>query len=161
MDLRPSQEFSNILWNPKVDYRVHKNLPLVPILSDINPDHTISSYFSKITFNIILLFTTRSSYRSPFFWPSHQKSAWIPLLSYVHYMPSLGFPPWINRANCIRRRVQAMKLHIMHIFPASNFFHTSWDLTFYSEPCSKTSSVYVLPLMPEINFHIHRKLLNL
>jgi hypothetical protein len=63
MELRPSQETAsrwatkkcpNILWNWNVYYLIHKSLPQVPLLSEMNSVHAIKSYFPKIHFNIIL-----------------------------------------------------------------------------------------------------------
>lgn len=36
---------TRIVWNPKVNYHVDDSLPLIPILSQTNPVHTLRSYF--------------------------------------------------------------------------------------------------------------------
>jgi hypothetical protein len=52
---------------------------LVPILSHINPIHTIPSYLSKIHFNIVHQPTSWSSQWSLSFWLSHQYPISIPI----------------------------------------------------------------------------------
>jgi hypothetical protein len=46
--------YLNIIWNHKIHCHVQKNQTLVSILMQINPFHTIQSYFSKIHYNISL-----------------------------------------------------------------------------------------------------------
>jgi hypothetical protein len=43
-----SPEISHIFWNPRDPFCIHKHLPLVPTLSQMNPVHKLPPYFRSI-----------------------------------------------------------------------------------------------------------------
>jgi hypothetical protein len=74
------QEILSILRNLKVHHRVHKSPPLLPVLSQIDPVHNISSYLSKIHFNIVHPHTSWSSQWFLSFWLSYMYSSSPPFV---------------------------------------------------------------------------------
>jgi len=40
------QDIPLLLWIPKIHYRFHNSPLLVPIVSQMNPDHVLTLYFS-------------------------------------------------------------------------------------------------------------------
>jgi len=52
-----SQEISRLLWNPKFHCCIRNVSQLVPILSQINAVHVLTSYFFTVSFNIIPIYS--------------------------------------------------------------------------------------------------------
>jgi len=50
--LSVTQEILGILWNPTIHYLVHNSLPLVPVLSHMNPLNALPCLAYKIHFNL-------------------------------------------------------------------------------------------------------------
>jgi hypothetical protein len=118
MELSPSceaasrsatQEFPKNLWNPKFHYRVHNSPPLVPILDQINPVHSTSSYLSKIHLILsshLCLGLPSSSFLLAFSLKpyTHSSSPHACYIFFPFHLPLLGY------SNYIWQRVQSMNL---------------------------------------------------
>ena len=108
-----SQEIPRILWKRKAHYCIHKCLPPVPILSQLDPVHTPTHYFLKIHLNTIIPSMPGSpkwtlSLRFP-----NQTPVYASPLPHTCYMPR---PPHSSRFYHLNNNgwgVQIIKLLIM------------------------------------------------
>jgi hypothetical protein len=127
MELSPSrettshaatQEIPKFYGTPKVHYRVHKSLPLVPIPNEIYLLHTIPSY---LTFILIVSTHLRLGLPSGLF-SGLPTNILCPFLFLSCYMPYPSHPPRLGHSKYTWRRVQVMKLLIVQFSPTSRHF---------------------------------------
>ena len=81
------QEIPLISCNPKVHYCIHMCPPPAPILSQLDPVHTPTSYFLKVHLNIILPPTPGSPKWSLSLRFPHQNSVYTSALPLTRHMP--------------------------------------------------------------------------
>ena len=102
------QEIPTTLWNPKVHCRIHKSLPPVPILNQIDPVHA-PSHFTEI--HLIILSSHLSLGFPSGLFPSGFpiKILYTPLLSPIR----ATCPAHLIILDFITRTIQIIKLLIM------------------------------------------------
>jgi hypothetical protein len=111
-----SQKISLILWNPKVQYRIHKCPPPVSIRSQLDLVHNSKSYFLKIHLNIIFPSKSGSPQWSLSLRFPHQNPLHVFYLSNPTYMPCPSHYSRFYHPHYSGWGVQIMELLIMKFY---------------------------------------------
>jgi len=112
-----SQETPQILWNPKVHYRIHKCPPPVHILSQLDLIRASRSQFLNIHLYIIFPSTSGSRKRSLSIRFPHLNPVHPPTLAQICYMSRPSNSSRFYHLSSIEWGVQIIKLFIMQFSP--------------------------------------------
>jgi hypothetical protein len=142
---------STILWNPTVHYRPHNSPPLVPILNQINPFHTSSTYLRSILIlsTHLCLGLPSGLFLSGFLIPQGFLFCHIRAACHAHLMLLDLIIVILLGEECKLRSPSLCS------FLQPPVTRLSSVPMFCSTPCSQTSSYYVPPLMSEKKIHTH------
>jgi hypothetical protein len=119
---RPVRQIPRLLWNPNVHCHVHKSPPQDPVLSQMNPVHTITLQFSEF-------FLTLFSYLHPGLTRSLFRSSFPTRIQYAFLFPFHAFCltrssyPWFDHPSNIWWRLEIVK------FLKFSFLHPSATLS--------------------------------
>jgi hypothetical protein len=145
-----------MLWNTTVHHRAHNSLPLVAILSQINPVYTLSLCTFKTRFNIIFSCTSRCFSWYPSFRFPNQNSVCF-LFSLRPDIPTrLALLSLVTRTTLYEEHKMATVI-IMCLFSAGSCYYPPPPLVQISSSVAscRTPSVYILPSMRETEFQTH------